>query len=430
MTKLVGSGLRGRIEVVSDKSITHRGVLFGALSSGKTVLERPNPGADCRATLAAAATLGARVHEEPERWTIEGGTSLLREPEQVLDLGNSGTGMRLLTGLLAGIDGISVLTGDDSLRRRPMRRVIDPLALLGVRIDARQGGKAPLVVHGGSLRVAPQVIPVASAQVKSALLLAGTWFREGALELDEPVPSRDHTERLLQFLGATCERRGARIRLVAPVELSARSFRVPGDPSAAAFFAVAATIVPGSHIRIENVGTNPTRTGALAVLSRMGAKLSVHENTVLAGPEPMGTIEVESAELVGTEVHGSEIPTLVDEIPVLAVAAAMARGETVFHDIAELRVKESDRIRTTAEMLRALGAFVDEGPDWMRVVGTGSLHGGRVATERDHRIAMSARVASLVAEGSVEIDDVEMVATSDPGFFDTLAFLIRGGEAQ
>jgi 3-phosphoshikimate 1-carboxyvinyltransferase len=410
---------------VSDKSLTHRGVLLGLVGEGRTVLRDPNPGADCRATLRAAALLGARVDEAPDAWTIEGG--VVREADQVLDLGNSGTGIRLLAGLLAGYPFLSVLTGDASLRRRPMARIIEPLTAMGARVDAREGGRAPLVVRGGDLRGIDFESPVSSAQVKSAVLLAGLRLSDGCVRLKESPPSRDHTERLLRWSGVPLRREDDWLVLEAGARPRPGEWRVPGDVSAAAFLLVGAAITPGSRVEVEHVGLNPTRTGALDVLRRMGARITV-EAAADPGPEPVGSVTVEHGPLHGVEVGGEEIPRLIDEIPILAVAAAFAEGETCFRDVGELRVKESDRIRTTCDLVRALGAEVEEGESSIVVRGGGHLRGGLVAARGDHRIAMSAHIAACAAEGSVTVDSEEMIATSDPGFLARLRAL-RGEPA-
>ncbi len=418
--------LIGRIRVVPDKSLTHRGVLLGALAKGETFLRDPNPGADCRATLSAVESLGAPVQIEPDGWRIRGSGSL-REPEEVLDLGNSGTGLRLLAGLLAPRPFLSILTGDRSLRSRPMGRVIEPLRSMGARIDARQGARAPLAIRGGPLAGIDYLLPVASAQVKSALLLAGLALESGEVRVREPGPSRDHTERLLAWLGAPLRREPGAVTLSAGADLEARSWSVPGDVSAAAFYLVAAAITPGSRISIEGVGLNPTRTGGLDALRRMGARLTITPDPE-TGPEPTGTLRMESSELRPVHVVGSEAPRLIDEVPVLAVAAAFARGESHFEGMGELRVKESDRIASTCALLRAVGVEVEEQAEGFRVHGTGGAAGGLVETHDDHRIAMAALVAGCAASGEVRVDSSRMVGTSDPGFAERLEIL-RGGEA-
>jgi 3-phosphoshikimate 1-carboxyvinyltransferase len=416
------------VRVVSDKSLTHRGTLLGALAAGSTVLERPNRGADCRATLRAVRALGARVEETPEAWIVHGGRDRLHEPDDVLDLGNAGTGIRLLCGVVAGLDGLSVLTGDASLRRRPMQRVIEPLLRMGGRIEARRGGYAPLAVRGGTLEPILWRSEAASAQIKSAVLLAGLFVDHGIVGVEEPAPSRDHTERLLEFLGVPVEREGGIVSLRGASSPVARSWRVPGDSSAAAFFVTAATLVEGSEIVIEEVGLNPTRTGALDVLGRMGARITRHPSRS-AGPEPVGELKVEHARLRATVVEAPEVPGLIDEIPILAVAAALAEGTTEFRGVGELRLKESDRIASTAALLSALGVEVEVGLDWLAVHGVESLAGGSVRAQADHRIAMSALVAGLVTRAPVEVDDLRMIETSDPHFLSNLAALTTGREA-
>jgi 3-phosphoshikimate 1-carboxyvinyltransferase len=413
------------VRVVPDKSLTHRGVLLGAITPGRTFLRDPNTGQDCRSTLEAAAALGARVREDADGWVIEGGA--LREAENVLDLGNSGTGMRLLAGLLAGYPFLSVLTGDASLRRRPMGRILRPLAEMGAAVEARAGERAPIVLRGGRLHGIDYDSPVSSAQVKSAVLLAGLSLTEGQVRVREPILSRDHTERLLRWCGAPLQNdHEGWTRLDAGARLHPTEWSVPGDVSAATFFLVGAIITPGSRVEIPHVGLNPTRAGALDVLRRMGARLKVQVEPG-DGPEPVGTLGAESGPLRGVEVGGNEIPRLIDEIPVLAVAAACAEGETRFADVAELRVKESDRIRTTCAMLRSFGVETEEGEDSFVVHGRGRLDGGVVATAGDHRIAMAAMIAAGAAAGEVRIDSEEMIATSDPGFVGRLR-LLRGEE--
>lgn len=420
----MSSPLCGTVRVVPDKSITHRGVLLGARSRGRTVLQDPNPGDDCRATLRAVAGLGVETRIEGDRWILDGGS--LRESEDVIDCGNAGTAMRLLAGLLAPFPFLSILTGDASLRRRPMERIARPLLAMGARIEGRDGMRAPLAIRGGELRPIDWTSPVPSAQVKSAVLLAGLGLRAGRVRVSEPVPSRDHTERLLRWCGVPVAREGDWIVLPAGVEPEPRSWRVPGDISAAVFLLVAASITPGSRVTVRGVGLNPTRTGALDALRRMGARLEV-ETDEETGPEPIGSVKAVAGPLRPLVIEGAEVPRLIDEIPVLAVAAAMAEGESRFSGLAELRVKESDRIAATSAMLRALGVEVEEGADDLAVRGTGRLRGGTVLSRDDHRIAMAALVAGCAAEGAVEVDSLRMVSTSDPDFLPRLESLRRGG---
>ena len=422
------SPLRGKIRVVPDKSLTHRGAIFAALSQGRTTLSGPNPGADCRATLRAVGALGAKVLEEgPDRWVLES-DGRLREPEDVLDLGNSGTGLRLLAGLVAGIPGLTVLTGDESLRCRPMGRIVEPLRAMGARVHARAGARAPLAIEGGALHGTVHHSKVASAQVKSCLLLAGLSLSEGRIELHEPERSRDHTEQLLRFYGAPIEVGEASVVLSASnARLGARSWSVPGDISAASFFVVGALLVPGSELTLLDVGLNPTRTGALDVLARMGASLETE--VASRDPEPAGQIVVRSSSLRATVVEPREIPRLVDEVPILALAAGAAEGTSEFRGVGELRHKESDRIRSTLALLRVLGVDAEEEGDVLRVHGRGPgtrFSGGKIQAQGDHRIAMTGLIASLLADPSLDVDSRAMIATSDPGFESTLASITGG----
>ncbi len=420
------TALRGTVRVVSDKSLTHRGLILGALARGTSRLHRPNPGADCMATLRALRLLGIPIEEEGDGVRIEGGRERWRAPSEVLDLENSGTGLRLLAGALAGFPFESRLTGDASLRARPMARIITPLQALGARIESEPGGRAPLTIHGLSASELDAMagesehrLEIASAQVKSALLLAHSARRSGLVRVSEPFLSRDHTERLLAWQGAKLERDGSSVTLHLPAELRARDWEVPGDPSAAAFFWVGAAITPGSRVTVEGVGLNPTRVGALEVLRRMGARVEITPDRV-DGPEPVGSVTVEFSSLTATVVEGEEVPRLLDEVPILAVAAARAHGTTWFRDVRELRVKESDRIRTTLALLRALGAETIEEDAAFAVTGPIDFQGAAITTAGDHRIAMSAMIAACAAREPVTVDSLEMVGTSDPSFVSTL----------
>lgn len=428
-----GRPLRGRLRVVSDKSLTHRGLIFGALAEGETRLGSPNRGADCRATARALESLGAEVRETEEGLVIRGGRGRLRTPPARLDLENSGTGIRLLAGMLAGLPLRATLTGDASLRRRPMRRIIEPLGRFGATITSQEGGLAPLEIEGVSepllaARLGDETVdlPIASAQVKSAMLLAHLGRGGGSLTVVEPSPSRDHTERLLEFLGATVRRPDPRtVRVDFPITLRARDWEVPGDISAAAFFLVLGTIAPDARFEIDMVGLNPTRTGILDALSRMGARIAI-ERDLTSGPEPLGRLVVESAPLRATTVSGEEVPRLLDEIPVLAIAAARAEGLTWFRDVGELRVKESDRIASTCNLLRVLGAEVIEEETAFAVRGPVSFRPAWVDTRADHRIAMAALIARAAGQPGIEVDRLDMIETSDPEFLRTLA-AIGGG---
>ena len=409
-------GLRGELAVPGDKSISHRAVMLGALAEGETTVTNFLPGEDCLSTVRCFRALGVEVENpDPATVCIRGrGLAGLREPADVLDAGNSGTTMRLLLGILAGQPFFSVITGDDSLRRRPMGRVTRPLAEMGASLLGRGGGEyAPIAVAGGRLRGFSYRLPVASAQVKSALLLAGL-FADGPVRITEPLPSRDHTERMLAAFGAPVARDGAAVT-VARGLLRGMHIVVPGDISSAAFLIVAALITPESDLLLRAVGVNPTRTGLLDVLLRMGAALTVTAGEP-SGGEPVADIRVRSSALRGIVVDEALIPRLIDEIPVLAVAAAYAAGETVIRGAAELRVKESDRLATIRAELTRMGADIQETPDGLVIRGTGRLRGGRCRSHGDHRIAMAVAVAGLAASGETLLEDAECIAVSFPGF--------------
>ncbi len=415
-----GRSLRGRVQVPGDKSISHRALLFAARAEGTSLVRGLSDGDDVRRTQVAVEVMGAGIDRE----RITGGTDRLHEPECVLDVGNSGTGIRLLAGFCAGFDWLTVLAGDSSVAHRPMDRVVDPLRAMGALIDGREDGHyPPLSVRGGSLVGIDYTPPVASAQVKSAVLLAGLGA-EGETVVREPVPTRAHTEELLALCEADAEVThdhdgGGRAVRVRRSRLRPFQLDVPGDPSQAAFWVVAACVTPGSDVVVENVYLGPGRTGFLDVLGRMGADVErVGDNEVRARYGP----------LRGTEVGGVEVPGLIDEIPVLAVAAAAAEGPTLFGGAAELRVKESDRIATVADGLRAFGAQVETKADGFIVNGGGALVGARADAQGDHRVAMAMAVAAMAADGDSLIDGWESVATSYPTFEAHLTAL--GGEGR
>ncbi len=413
-------GLCGELTIPGDKSISHRAVMLGALADGETTVTNFLPGEDCLSTVQCFRALGVDI-KHANRTTVRlcgRGRHGLQEPADVLDAGNSGTTMRLLLGILAGQPFFSVVTGDASLRRRPMGRVTRPLAEMGALLLGRDGANyAPIAVVGRRLRGFSYRLPVASAQLKSALLLAGL-FADGPVRVTEPLPSRDHTERMLSAFGALVHRDGLTVTIT-PSRLQGRDIAVPGDISSAAFLIVAALITPESDLVLRGVGVNPTRTGLLDVLNRMGAAITLSE-TRMSGSEPVADLRVRSSALRGTVVDGALIPRLIDEIPVLAVAAAFADGETVIRDAAELRVKESDRLTTVCQELTKLGADIRETPDGLIIRGTGRLQGGRCQSHGDHRIAMAVVVAGLAAARETVLEDPDCIDISFPGFTEAL----------
>jgi 3-phosphoshikimate 1-carboxyvinyltransferase len=413
--------LAGETSVPGDKSIAHRALLLAALADGRSMVRGFPGGADVRATLGAIRTLGATAIWQDDVVRIDGrGLDLGAGVDATLACGNSGTTMRLGMGLVAAAAGRRTLDGDASLRRRPMERVAEPLRRMGARI-ATTDGHAPVVVEGAALAGIEYPTPVASAQVKSAILLAGLRAR-GTTAVVEPLPTRDHTERMLRHMGVPVAQEGARVAVSGGRSLAPLDLVLPGDPSSAAFLVVAALLVPGSRVRIAGVGTNPLRTGAFTILRRMGARIVVEAERDEAG-EPCGDVVVEHAALRGTTIEPAEVPGAIDELPILAVAAAFAEGETRVHGAGELRVKESDRI-AALEQLRTLGVGFDATADGFVVRGApaATLDAGAIATHGDHRIAMAFAVAGLRSAGVV-IDDPACADVSFPGFFDRLAAL-------
>jgi 3-phosphoshikimate 1-carboxyvinyltransferase len=413
--------LHGTIVVPGDKSISHRSLMFAALAVGETRIDGLLEGEDVLCTAAAMRALGAEITQDaPGQWRVAGrGIGGLIEPADVLDMGNSGTAARLLCGILASHPLFAVMTGDASLRRRPMRRVTDPLAVCGAVFQSREGGRLPLAIQGACDALPIEYrLPVASAQVKSALLLAGL-NAPGWTIIEEPELTRDHSERMLRHFGATVELegqgRGRIIRLLGQPELRAADVTVPGDPSSAAFPIVAALVVPGSRITITGVGLNPARIGLFTTLVEMGADLVI-ANERIQGGEPVGDVTVTHALLRGIEVPAERAPSMIDEYPVLAAAAASAQGRTTMRGLKELRVKESDRLAATASMLQVNGVKVSIEGDDLTVEGGAIPGGATVETHMDHRLAMSALVLGQAAEAPIAIDDAAFIDTSFPGF--------------
>jgi 3-phosphoshikimate 1-carboxyvinyltransferase len=418
--------LVGHVAVPGDKSISHRAVLIGAICDDETRISGFGRSADTEATIAAVRALGAEVVEEgPETLRVSGrGLMGLIPPDGEIDCGNAGTLVRLLSGILAGqANRVFELTGDPSLSRRPMERISEPLGRMGARFELTDG-HLPMGIMGASLRSIDYALPVASAQVKSAVLLAGL-YAEGETTVVEPAPTRDHTERMLGAAGARLTVRPTSVTVRRAERLSLGDVEVPGDFSSAAPFLVAATLVPGSELHVHGVNLNPRRTGLLGILERMGARITVYNRREIGG-EPGGDLEVHAAPLVGTTVAADEVPVAIDELPLFALAAAHARGESILRGAGELRAKESDRIDATVDALRALGVRARSTEDGLRVTGVPARpRGGRISSRGDHRLAMLGAVAGLASREGVRVEDADAVAVSFPGFFDMLEELRR-----
>ncbi|MBO8154960.1 MAG: 3-phosphoshikimate 1-carboxyvinyltransferase [Bacillaceae bacterium] len=412
--------IKGNLEVPGDKSISHRAVIFGSLSRGKTIVQNFLEGEDCLSTVEAFRKMGVPIKRDGTTLHIEGkGVSGLQEPLEPLYLGNSGTTSRLLLGILAGQPFHACLTGDESLTRRPMDRVSNPLREMGADIDGREQGKYfPISIRGGHLHPITYTLPVHSAQVKSAILLAGL-FADGTTTVVEPVPTRDHTERMLPAFGGQILRKGKHISIRGGQTLEGTDFKVPGDLSSAAFFITAAALVPDSELTIEHVGLNPTRTGIIDILKQMGASIET-EMTDKIGDEPVGTVKVRGSRLKGITISGEVIPRVIDEIPLIALAASRAEGVTVIKDARELRYKETDRIKAVVDVLGRLGANIKELDDGMVIEGPVALKGGQVSSYHDHRIGMMAAIASFISKDSITIEHASCINISYPLFFEHL----------
>jgi 3-phosphoshikimate 1-carboxyvinyltransferase len=420
------SALDAHIAVPGDKSISHRAVLIAAVCEGETRIAGFGRSADTEATIEAVHRLGAEVIEDDvDTLSMRGvGIQGLREPDTPIDCGNAGTLMRLLAGLLAGQQGCFELVGDASLSARPMERVAEPLRRMGASVDTADG-HPPLVVRGSELRAIDYELPVPSAQVKSAVLLAGLQAN-GSTTVVEPIPTRDHTERLLERAGARVTRRPTSVTVERARELRLPEVEIPGDISSAAPFLVAAAIVPGSSVTVHGVGLNPRRAGLLDVLERMGAKVAIYNRRPIGG-ERAGDVELRASDLVGATVEAHEVAALVDELPLLAVAACHARGETIVRGASELRVKESDRLEAIVEELRRIGGHARATPDGFRIKGVPArLRGGVVDSRGDHRLAMLGAVAGVASREGVELRGAEAVDSSFPGFFDVLEGVAPG----
>ncbi|MGE8203274.1 3-phosphoshikimate 1-carboxyvinyltransferase [Heyndrickxia sp. NPDC080065] len=422
-------GLIGTITVPGDKSISHRAVMLGAIANGKTIIEGFLPGEDCMSTIACLRQLGVHIMQDGDYVEIDGkGLENLLESEAVLDVGNSGTTLRLLSGILVGLPFYSCLQGDSSIAKRPMNRIVEPLRLMGAKIDGRKSGSyTPISISGGNMESIDYQLPVASAQVKSAILLAGLQAN-GTTSVTELQATRDHTERMLKAFGVTVLQNGNKISIKGKQSLQATKVCVPGDISSASFFLVAGSIVPNSKIILQQVGVNPTRTGIIDVLKKMGAKLEVTPKSGEAF-EPLADIQIQTSPLKAVEIAGEIIPRLIDEIPIIALAATQAEGITVIRDAQELKVKETNRIDTVALELKKMGAHIETTEDGMIIYGRTPLKGTRVNSHGDHRIGMMLAIASYIADGETIIENSEAINVSFPSFFETLNTLSIGWDA-
>jgi 3-phosphoshikimate 1-carboxyvinyltransferase len=419
---IIGSSkaLRGEIAPPGDKSISHRSLMLGSLATGTTLVRDFLISDDTLSTANAMRALGASIEISGTQVLVKGnGLHGLKEPDKIIDCGNSGTTTRLLIGLLSPQQFTSTLTGDKYLQARPMKRVVGPLAQMGAKINGNEeGNKLPLTIIGSNLKGISYELPVASAQVKSAILLAGL-YAEGETEVIEPEPSRDHTERMLTYLGVPIKKNGHSIKINKVSKINSGEIIVPSDLSSAAFFMVAALITPGSEVLIKNVGINPLRTGVIDILKNMGGDIEIINERGVNG-EPIGDILARSSNLHATEISGDIIPKAIDELPLVAVAASFAEGTTLIKDAKELRVKETDRIHAMATELGKLGVQVEEFEDGMSIIGTQALTGATCSSWGDHRIAMSIAIAALRAKGETEIIEADCVSVSYPGFFEVI----------
>lgn len=412
--------LTGAIKVPGDKSISHRAVMFGSIADGKTTINGFLTGEDCLSTISCFRKLGVNIQQDNDKVTVEGkGITGLQPSSEELYVGNSGTTIRLMMGILANTTFRSILTGDESIAKRPMNRVTKPLKQMGALIEGNDSGnKVPLHIQGGRTKGIHYPSPIASAQVKSAILLAGLKA-EGTTYVTEPSKSRDHTERMLEAFGVEVDEKGLTVSVAGGQELKGTHVEVPGDISSAAFFLVAGAIIPNSVITLKKVGLNPTRTGILDVLRDMGADIT-YQNVNDEASEPYGDLIIKTSSLKGTVIEGDLIPRLIDEIPIIALAATQAEGETIIKDAHELRVKETDRIETVVNELKKLGADIEATEDGMIINGKSSLKGASVQSYGDHRIGMMLSIAACIAQGETTLSGSEAIAVSYPSFFDQL----------
>jgi len=415
---------KGKPLIPGDKSISHRGLIFGALAEGRTEVIDILESGDVQSTARCLKQLGVKITQSGNRTLVEGvGLKGFQAPRETLDCGNSGTTIRLLMGVLSGQNFEARMTGDSSLVRRPMKRVAEPLRKMGAQFELTREDYAPLTVKGSALHGVNYELKVASAQIKTAITLAGL-LADGTTLITGEIHSRDHTERLLKFFGAKLDVTDQSVSVTGGQKLKGCTVQVPGDPSTAAFWMAAASLIPGAELELQNIALNPTRIGFLRALQRMGANIETQVTS--ESPEPIGTIRVRSGSLKGIKISRDEVPTLIDELPLLAVLATQAQGATEVEGAEELRVKESDRLEAVAVNLRAMKAQIEVRPDGYRIEGVQKLHGARIDSFHDHRIAMAFSIAGLIAQGETEILHPECVGISYPGFFDTLKDLTKG----
>lgn len=409
----------GTYTVPGDKSISHRALMLGALAEGVTRITHLSPGKDVQSTLSCLVQLGVTIEQKEEETLVYGqGSKGLIPPTTILDAGNSGTTIRLLSGILAGHPFTSTITGDDSLRKRPMKRIIDPLEKMGAKIESSPGFFAPLTIHGTSLQPIEYALPIPSAQVKSCILLAGL-LAEGKTSVTEPAQSRDHTERMLPCFGVEVIKNGLKVEIKGKSVLKATTIDVPGDISSAAFLMVAAALLPDAKLTLLNIGMNPTRTGIIEVLRTMGCSIQ-EKNVQSLHHEPRADLVIQSSPLSGIEIAGDLIPKVIDEIPILAIAATQAKGKTVVRDAKELRVKETDRITAVAKNLNAMGVKIEVFEDGFAIEGPQKLKAAVIESFHDHRIAMAFAIAGLVAKGKTRIRNAECAEISYPGFYEII----------
>ncbi|MBC1905357.1 3-phosphoshikimate 1-carboxyvinyltransferase [Listeria booriae] len=417
-------GLNGTIRVPGDKSISHRSIMFGALANGTTTVSNFLKGEDCLSTIGVFRALGVRIEEFPDKIVVHGtGWDGLKRPDETLDVGNSGTTIRLMLGILAGRPFDATLEGDASIAKRPMGRVMLPLREMGAIFEAKDANFAPVKVTGTKLQPMTYTLPVASAQVKSAIIFAALQA-DGETTIIEKEKTRDHTEQMIRQFGGAITTDGLTIRVNGGQEFQGQNVVVPGDISSAAFFIVAGLIIPNSKIRLENVGLNPTRTGIIDVVKEMGGKITV-EQTSKAGDEPAGTVIVETSDLKGIEIGGDIIPRLIDELPVIALLASQATGKTVIKDAEELKVKETNRIDAVVTELSKMGVALVGTDDGMIIEGNQTLHGATVQSYGDHRMGMMLQVAALLADSDVTLEKAEAINVSYPSFFEDVASLYQ-----